>query len=86
MRVLGRLQLIGVVGQDGVSLERIARSDECTAGLAVPGHQPGYAVPVHHRGRNTCFQIRKSLETKEDNPGSVDGTQDESGGCQTSLV
>src|SRR5208282_4239312 len=68
-----------------VSRERIARSDERTASVPVFGHQPGYSVPVHHRGRNTCIQARQSLETKEDDPGPLDGTQDEPSGGKAPL-
>jgi hypothetical protein len=63
----------------GVPSERIARSDECAASVAVSGRQSGYSVPLHHGRRNTCIQTGKPLETAEDDPGSLDGTQDEPG-------
>jgi len=53
----------------GVPRERIARSDERTSGVSVSWREPGYPVPLHHRGRNTCIQTGQSLETKEDDPG-----------------
>ena len=53
-RVQTRWQLRRVREWMGDPRERIARSDERTTGVPVFGDQPGYPVPLHHRGRNTC--------------------------------
>ena len=48
---VSRFQAVAKMTVVGVAFhrERISRSDECAASVAVSGHQPGHALSLHHR-------------------------------------
>src|SRR5215467_9332510 len=78
----------GVCLNDGVAFhcDGIARSNECKAGVAVSGYQPGYALPLHYGRRNTRVQAWQPLETAENDSGSLDGTENEPVCRETQVV
>src|SRR5580692_4346860 len=60
---------------------RLARSDEHTPGVAVPGSESGHALQVRWRTKDSRFQAGQSLALQEVEAGSVDGREVEPDGA-----
>src|SRR6267143_4997181 len=59
---------------------RLARSDEHSSGIAVPGSESGYALQVRQRAEDSGFQAGEPLALQEVEAGPVDGREVESDG------
>src|SRR5712692_7478280 len=79
--LFGWLDLPGV----GVLGERIVRSQEYSASVAVLGSIPGHALSLHHRRGDTGVQTGEPLEVSENNTRPLDGTEDEPGAREEAL-
>ena len=59
---------------------RLARSDEYTPGVAIPGSESGHALQVRRRAENSGVQAGQPLALQEIETGPVDGREVESDG------
>src|SRR5215472_8245231 len=59
---------------------RLARSDEHSPSVAIPGRESGHFVQIRRRTENPRFQAGQSLALQEVTAGSVDGREVERDG------
>src|SRR6202050_1436299 len=59
---------------------RLARSDEHTPGVAIPGSESGHALQVRWGAEDSCFQAGQPLALQEIEAGPVDGREVEPDG------
>src|SRR5258706_8050085 len=59
---------------------RLARSDEHSSGVAIPGSESGHALQVRGRTKNSRLQTGQPLALQEIEAGSVDGREVEPDG------
>jgi len=59
---------------------RLARSDEHSPGVAVPGSESGHAIQIRRRTEYSRFQARQPLAVQEVEAGPVDGREVEPDG------